>query len=399
MSPQRSERGPPPAEVARRQDALIEEMRKRIVTLPEVGTFDFDAGFDPMDPALDLGTCLRIGIPPRPTEEKALALWLRMVAPPLRIKPFHPDDVTLRGDIGHRFAFRVEASGDGPNEGQEQAGAVLTGGGRLSSSANWSGAAILPRDGERFVQVLATWTVPAVAAGEGDGPWACSTWIGLDGLRRWMGSMPQMGTTQSAGRIDGQDLPPNFAWFQWWLRGRGVQEPVPLNQVPIKTGDTIYCAVTRLPRDQPTPGAEHHVQFFLKVNGVAVPPIVKEPPTDAPDDKVASRGASAQWILERPTALKPSPNGHVRPGDLFPLPDFGTTGDLEFAASMAPSPVWSGVTDAAKAAAPANFPARTLRTPRLLRMVQALPDPPRIAVIAKPTLDADGRLTVRYRRP
>ena len=102
-------------------------------------------------------------------------------------------------------------------------------------------------------------------AGAGEGPWVCSTWIGLDGLRRWMGSMPQMGTTQSVGQIDSHGYEPNFAWFQWWLRGRGVQEPVPLKDVPIKPGDTVYCAVTRLPRDQPAPGNEHHVQFFLKV--------------------------------------------------------------------------------------------------------------------------------------
>ena len=319
-----------------------------------------------------------------------------MVAQPLTVARFTPDQVTLRGVIGHRFALSAGVSGDAPDEGQEQAGAVLTGGGRLSSSANWSGAALLPRDGERFIQVLATWTVPAVSAGAGEGPWVCSTWIGLDGLRRWMGSMPQMGTTQSVGQIDSHGYEPNFAWFQWWLRGRGVQEPVPLKDVPIKPGDTVYCAVTRLPRDQPAPGNEHHVQFFLKVNGVAVVPIVAEPPTDAPDDKVASRGASVQWILERPTALEKSPNGAVRKGDLFPLPDFGTAGSTGFAAAMAPSPDGSGVTEAKKIGAPALTPARPLRTPRLLRMVRAEADPPRIAVIATPSLTSEGGVAIRY---
>lgn len=406
MSPPPIEDEPLPADPGHRRDALIEEMRRRIVTVPGSSTFDITDRFDPLDPALDVAACLSIGIPPRPTAPDALALWLRMVAPPLHIAPFCPDDVTLRGDIGHRLTLSVQVSGDAPDRGQEQAGAVLTGGGRLSGSANWSGAAILPRDGERFIQVLATWTVPPVVAGEGPGPWVCSTWIGLDGLRRWMGSMPQMGTTQSVGEVSTKQNPAYFAWYQWWLRGRGIQEPVPIpirnekgDEVELKPGDTIHCVVTRLPRDQPAAGLEHGVQFFVRVNDIAVPVIVKDPPSQADDAKVASRGASTQWILERPTALDKSPNEHVKPGDLFPLPDFGTAGNQAFAATMASTPHNSGVLDAAHAPAPALSPARPLRTPRLLRMVQALPDPPRIAVIAKPSLDADGRLTVRYRRP
>ncbi len=396
MSPQKSPRALSPSDNERQRDALIADLQDRIVELPEAGTHSLTADFDPLDPGLDGATCLGLGIPPRPTDARALALWQRMVAPDLVIEPFRKSDVRLLGRIGHSLGFRTQGPSDALDEGQEQAGAVVTGGGRLASSANWCGAAILPRDGERFVQVLATWTVPPVVAGVGPGPWACSTWIGLDGLRRWMGSMPQMGTTQSVGEIDDSGYPPNFPWWQWWLRGRGIQEPVPL-PIPVKAGDTVYCALTRLPRGQPGVGDEHHVQFFLRVNGIAMPIIVEDPPSNADDAKVASRGASAQWILERPTALKPSPNGHVKEGDLFPLPDFGAAGTVEFAASMAPTPDQSGIV--ASIEAPRLSPARSLRTPRLLRMVQALGDPPRIAVIAKPSLAADGRLTVRYRRP
>jgi hypothetical protein len=395
MSPQLRTAEAPPSYDDPQRAALIAEMQSRVAPPPERGFLDLDDKFDPDDPALDVAACLRLGIPPRPEDPAALALWRQAVTPPLRMVAFGPDDVSLRRDIGHGLSSISRAFSDPTDDGQEAAGAVITGGGRLSNSGNWSGAAIIPHSGERFIQVLARWSVPKVQPGEGEGPWVCSTWIGLDGLRRWMGSMPQMGTTQSVGDIGTAD-PAYFAWYQWWLRGHGVQVPVPL-PVAVKPGDTVYCVVTRLPRGQPAAGNEHQVQFFLRVNGVATCPIVMAPPSDAPDAKVASRGGSAQWILERPTALADTPNKIVREGDLFPLPDFGTAGITDFAATMAHTPDHSGITNSLTVAAPALDPGRKLHMPRLLRMVRALSDPPRTEVIAKPHLAPDGGLTVHYR--
>ncbi|GJE13578.1 G1 family glutamic endopeptidase [Methylobacterium longum] len=376
---------------------LRADMQARILPPADDKEQVLGVDFDPEDPTLDLAACLRRGIPPRPQDPAALALWLRMVEPPLTLLPFRAADVMLRGDITHG-SFRIAGvSGEGMDAGQEEAIAVFTGGGRLSSSANWSGGAILPRNGERFVQVLASWRVPAVRAGTGAGPWVCSTWIGMDGLRRWMGSMPQMGTTQSLGQIErGSLLPANFPWFQWWLRGQGIQPPVPL-PLSISPGSLVYCVVTRLPRNQPSLGDQDMVQFFIRAGSTATYLICKPPPVASPGEKFASHGASAQWILERPTALNPSPNGNVRVGDLFPLPDFSTAGLDDFAASLARTPNDTGVIGSIEA--PALTPATPLRAPRLLRMVETLPDPPRTAVIAKPA-SLDGRLLeVRYRGP
>jgi hypothetical protein len=47
------------------------------------------------------------------------------------------------------------------------------------------------------------------------------------------------------------------------------------------------------------------------------------PPMNGSGQPVPARGGSAQWILERPTAVVDSPNGNVAANDLYPLPQFG----------------------------------------------------------------------------
>ena len=122
--------------------------------------------------------------------------------------------------------------------------------------------------------MIASWTVPDVKPGNGEGPWVCSTWIGIDGLRRWMKSMPQMGTTQvvgDTGEVDehGTPLPKYFAWWQWWLLGRSIQVPV-VFPLATATGKKVFCCVTLLPPDQlgeEIRGAsrEGRLQFFKEI--------------------------------------------------------------------------------------------------------------------------------------
>ena len=296
-------------------------------------------------------------------------------------------------------------SGDQGDEDVTQAGVGGIPRGRLGSSRNWSGAAIFANRGDRFNQVIASWTVPEVSDGNGEGPWVCSTWIGIDGLRRWMRSMPQMGTTQvvgDTGELDdfGNQVPKYFAWWQWWLRGRTIQAPVLFPPtLTIAPGKKVYCCVTLLPPDQPDPGDRHHVQFFLRVDGVASPVMLGAPPTNDPTEtdggrRVPATGASAEWILERPTALHDSPNGNVKEGDLFSLPDFGSAGVDDFAASLAPDP--DPMVVASLAAAPIT-PAANFRTPLRLRMMEHCREPSRMAVIAKPVEAKEGKVTVVYR--
>jgi hypothetical protein len=296
-----------------------------------------------------------------------------------------------------RFSMFV---GDGSDTEPDVAVAGGALGGRFGSSRNWCGASIFPSHGDRFVQVLGSWRIPEVLEGDGAGPWVCSTWIGLDGLRRWMTSMPQMGTTQvvgDTGETDktGTKLPDYFAWWQWWLLGRSIQLPVVLPTGPLAPGTKIYCCVTLLPPDQPDAGNRDNVQFFLSVNDVGLPVLVEPPPSNNGIDPVPARGASAEWIVERPTALHGSPNGAVAEGELYPLPMFDSAGSDDFAASLAPTPDSRLV---GSSPIPALAPGMNFRTPRLLRMVERRENPSRLAVLAKPIRAKDGEVTV-VRKP
>ncbi len=370
--------------------------RRKLDPLPE--------DLDLLDPALEVDDFLRFGLPPRPADPVALQLWLEMIPQGLKIMPPFEEgtlgDYMLRADMAVGVT-RLSADQGDDDVTQARVGAIPRG--RLGSSRNWSGAAIFANHGNRFNQVIASWTVPAVNPGNGDGPWVCSTWIGIDGLRRWMKSMPQMGTTQVVGDTGERDgygapLPQYFAWWQWWLRGRTIQAPVVFPAVTIAPGKKVYCCVTLLPPDQPDPGDRHNVQFFLRVDGVGMPVMVAPPPTNDPADddggrRVPATGASAEWILERPTALHDSPNRNVKEGELFPLPDFGSAGADDFAASLAPDP--DPMVVASIAAGPITS-AVNFRTPLKLRMMEHRREPSRMAVVAKP-VEADGaKVTIAY---
>lgn len=384
-------------------DPLVTELDTRVLrrTLNPL-----PADFDPLDPKLaklEVGDFVRLGLPPRPTDPAALRLWQEMIPRDLKIEL--PLAVDRLGDYQFRadMAFGLSAlSADQGDDDVTQARVASIPRGRLGSSRNWSGAAIFANRGDRFNQVIASWTIPAVSAGNGDGPWVCSTWIGIDGLRRWMKSMPQMGTAQVVGDTGERDsagnrLPEYFAWWQWWLRGRTIQAPIVFPTGALYPGDKVYCCVTLLPPDQPDPGDRHHVQFFLSVNGVGSPVEIEPPPTNDPDidggRRVPATGASAEWILERPTALHASPDGNIKAGELFPLPKFDTAGADDFAASLAPDP--DPLVVASLAAAPI-IPAVNFRTPLKLRMMEHRKEPSRMAVIAKPIEAKDGKVTIAY---
>lgn len=369
--------------------ALEEELAARLVRRDLRPLTD---NFDPEDRSIEGTAWLAHGLPPRPAEAAARALWADMVrgVTEVRLNPAP----TFRQEMRFSSPRALVAEAEAP--------VPLLRGGRMGTSFNWCGAAILARGGRRFVQVLAEWEVPSVTAGRGPGPFVCSTWIGLDGLRRWMDSMPQMGTTQVVGETGGTDnlgnlLPTYFVWWQWWLRARGRQYPVVIER-PIAPGNRVYCCITRLPPDQPVAGARDHVQFFFRnADSSAADAIEVKPPGGRPaQGNPPARGASAQWVLECPTALVPSPNGNVRANNLYPLPDFGEAGANRFAAVLADEPS-AVIADVTTTGAPELDPQSVFRSPRKLRMIERRDDPDRIAVIAVPVEARGDRIRVRYK--
>lgn len=347
--------------------------------------------FDPATTVLDDAALVLCGLPPRPREPTARAFWAEMLrgvttvahAPPVR---------SLRGfRLG---AFR-SAARDPDDPAADPAMLDALPRGRLGSSRNWSGAAHLARRGERFTQVMAAWTVPTIAAGRGEEPFVCSVWIGVDGLRRWMDSMPQMGTAHVQGETSNiAHTDKDFVWWQWWLRGRGIQAPVEIAVTGFGKNRPIRCCMTLLPPGPATMGEPDCVQFFVRADASKTAHVVVvRPPADNRGRPVPARGASAEWIVERPTALEKSPNEKVRKGQLYPLPDFGTCAATHFAALLAKAPGappgGGGTGDDAQS---------TLRAPRRLRMVDRRDTTrPGIAVIAAPVVARRDCIAVRYK--
>lgn len=159
-------------------------------------------------------------------------------------------------------------------------------------SMNWSGGYVTPRDGRSFASVMANWTVPEVSAPTSGNAseYQSSTWIGLDGQKRYLdSSLPQIGTrqkrlTQPAPRSE------YSSWFQWWARGRDL--PIQDLALPVDAYDEISAIITVL--DETT------VRCNLK--NVSKGIILQAFDALAPAGLRIS-GATAEWIMERPSPM------------------------------------------------------------------------------------------------
>jgi hypothetical protein len=238
-------------------------------------------------------------------------------------------------------------------------------------SNNWSGGYVTPRGGDNLTLVEANWTVPAVAAPTGgvDPEYYCSTWIGLDGQRSYRDStLPQTGTMQVFTGATG--VTTYSAWYQWWAKG----PPMPWHPLalPVAAGDEVYASLTVL---NPTT-----VRFNIKnvTLGVVLGAFDVATPTAA-----LVSGATAEWIMERPTPLQGGDSWTP-----YPLPAYQ---DFSFTGCRAESTAPDG-------SAPKNI---DLELARLIRMNEITKAPPGVRTIsvAKKTLLPSQHLDLRYTGP
>lgn len=188
---------------------------------------------------------------------------------------------------------------------------------RLEGSPNWSGLYVKPHHGRRFTKVMAAWTVPEVAAPTGApaaDEYRSSTWIGLDGQRRYHDStLPQIGTGQVVNPT--APKPAYGTWYQWWVRGDPHNKEILLN-LPVGKGDVVMAMLTVL-------GDGKTVRFTLKnhTTGQMLGAF-----TDTRTGYAVS-GATAEWIMERP--------GDPKTDRTYDLPRFGSTVGGAFMPSFA----------------------------------------------------------------
>jgi len=234
----------------------------------------------------------------------------------------------------------------------------------VQKSVNWSGGYVVPSGGRSFVSVMGRWTVPTVSQPSGSTAqeFRSSTWIGLDGQRLYLdSSLPQIGTRQRwlAAPYAGAEY---TAWFQWWARGQdNPPEDLPL---PVDAGHEISAIITVL--DETT------VRFNLKNETLGI--VLQAFNASAPAPCRIS-GATAEWIMERP-----SPMGSDG-WDAYPLPDYSP---FAFTGCVAESIAPGG----------ASLQDHDLDSARLIRMYDIIANPPGTRTIstAQRVLDPVQRL-------
>jgi hypothetical protein len=267
--------------------ALLQEINAR------TRVFRPPAGFDPRH--ADAEQLASFGIPRKPDRSnrpREYAFWSRLFSPPLHF-------------VTAKFSFLV-ADGIRLNH----LDSLRAAGTRYEASNNWSGGYITPKDDRVFTELRGSWQVPTPSPPglAPDDEYRCSTWIGLDGQRRYHNSsLPQIGTVQSVTVANGQAKAPEAsAWWQWWERDH-INPPVTLS-LDVKPGDLMMAHLIVV---NPT-----LMRFMIKnqTTGHFVGPFDSPPPTSAIPLTVS--GATAEWITERPKRLDRDA--------LYRLPDYGS---------------------------------------------------------------------------
>lgn len=256
------------------------------------------------------------GLPARPDphdEPELSQFWEDLFSPPLR---FDEGDFSFVGPPLHNF---------------QSAGAVSAGS-RHESSLNWSGAYIIPRDGRMFTQVLGSWKVPAVTHPPGQPPGAeyrSSTWIGLDGQRSYLNStLPQIGTAQFFNAVGYPPGQSTISWIQWW-----PLPPLTIGALPVAKGHQMLCWLLVLNRTDVLFIIKNQTLGPLHMFIMSAPMVINPPQIVVPVQARVS-GATAEWVMERPTSLLNN--------QLYALPAYGQVEFRQCYAVSAPNPAAVG---------------------------------------------------------
>jgi hypothetical protein len=265
--------------------SLLDDVIKRTSVFPSP-----EPSFDPLTHPDELE---RFGLPPLPNQAEtpeAYKFWHKLYSPPL---------VWIQGaqfglvtDPGPRTAFERRTTTSTLSE----------------SSRNWSGLYITPRDGRMITQVYGSWNVPAInlpAAFANPNRVRSSTWIGLDGQRSYYhSSLPQIGTEQFFKVVGATTTTVYRAFYEWWARDQpSIYAYQPL-LLPINARQRVMAVLTVKPPNAVMPDGFVRLIIKNQSTGGFHPVLDVSPPTDHTFSSplpLKVSGATAEWIMERPT--------------------------------------------------------------------------------------------------
>jgi hypothetical protein len=308
----------------------------------------------------------KFGIVPKPDpklQPELFAKWLSIFGPPITIVAPRIEEVLAPWQLN-------------PSPPPSAAGASVS---RFQQSGNWSGPYIVPTHDTMFVLVGGQWTLPVLQLPPAEQQvvnarqYVCSTWVGLDGQRRYLNSsLPQIGVMQTLTLSPfAPPQPSALAFFQWWDQEQTCATFLQLPGLSMQSGDVMRGAVWAKTATQVHAYLRNVTTSQLVIVGATAPSIQ---PLGGALFELTISGATAEWILERPT--------QVCMTDLFPFPAYSTT-TFECWAGSAPS------------AGPAHI-FHDLMKARYIRMNDPLHAPTRTVLISMPTRINDAFVRFDY---
>ena len=324
----------------------------------------------------------RHGRPPGPDpvrQPAAYALWRRAFAPSVRFAKMELPS------LPEKLTYRLTPSDRSLREALISAPVGQT---RIGDSGNWSGAVIIPNHAGRFWLSIGDWRVPKPKPppGKGDGCFGSSTWVGLDGYRKWVGGLPQVGTSQFVEVKKGVPTVNTYAWWQWWSRGQLAPTlkyaPFDPTVFPVAPGNEMIGLVIALGPD-PTLGADTVIQFIANLaTKLIITQGIVAAPTPVPYDgytfSTFAKGTSAEWIMERPTRFFSD--------ELYDLPKFDQV-------------PFGGCAAVMKHGTDFGAGEKILLGAEYLRMYEVLGKPHRVRALVKTKLGSPVGFKVLQRRP
>ena len=274
----------------------------------------------------------KFGFPPRPTDRRSAAysLW----AQAFNTKTTYP-----------RFSFTPTGSST-PGDAAALAGSTA---GNWSTSRNWSGFLVRTAGAKCISGASGAWTMPAGArptratpvpnddpvVEPPDSVWRYSCWVGLDGTFPYSRALPQIGVDVT---VNAENKVSYRAWVQWYAPNpdpdpASPQNGIPLTLIegfPVNPGDRLAGFATVRGPNVVDVALVNLTSGYADAQGTTYPPPVAALIGLSTvhckfSQACAVQGATAEWILERPTPAKQATNARTAPWEviLYPLPDFG----------------------------------------------------------------------------